>query len=446
MKGEKVGISDFFRLPETINDNDYIYATYYLETPMDLYEAANAFAAEQSTGTWRRVGYETDDVREKHGIKIAGIYPIPVDIRVAHLPSATVMEDFKGKREGEARFNSAILRLAFPHINFGPKIPNLLSAVAGNLYEMGAFTAIKLIDLEFPKGYLKDFPGPRFGIKGCRDILKVYDRPFVGAIIKPCVGINADQLAQLAYEGAKGGLDFIKDDELLGDTAYNGIEERVKKVVKRLREAREETGEETMYAFNITDRMDRIKKLHDIVVENGGNCVMINVATAGLEAMRELAEYTKVPIHCHRDFAPMWARSPYLGMSFLALTKLFRLAGADQTHIGAIQGKLYESDEEVLMSMRECVLDLHNIKPSIPVSSGGQWAGKAPVNYRKMGHVDFLHLSGAGVYAHPDGAEAGARSVRQAWDATLKGIPIEEHSKDCKELKRAMEFFGKVIY
>lgn len=441
-----MGIVDFYRLPEAINNNDYVYATYYLETPMDLYEAANAFAAEQSTGTWQRVGYETDDVREKHGIKIAGIYPIPGDIREPHLPSATLTEEFKGGKDGNIKIKAAILRLAFPHINFGPKIPNLLSAVAGNLYEMGAFTAIKLLDLEFPKEYLKGFTGPRFGIEGCRNILKVYDRPFVGAIIKPCVGINSDQLAQLAFEGAKGGLDFIKDDELLADTSYNSIEERVKKVMKRLRVALEETGEETMYAFNITDRMDRIKKLHDIVVEYGGNCVMINVATAGLEAMRELAEYTKVPIHCHRDFAPMWARSPYLGMSFVALTKLFRLAGADQIHIGAIQGKLYESDEEVLMSMRECLLGFEGIRPAIPVSSGGQWAGKAPVNYRKMGHIDFLHLSGAGVYAHPDGAEAGARSLRQAWDATLKGIPLEGYAKDHKELKKAIEHFGKVIY
>ncbi|MEW6215087.1 MAG: RuBisCO large subunit C-terminal-like domain-containing protein [Nitrospirota bacterium] len=430
---------DLIRFPEAINDEDYIIATYYLETPMDLYEAANALAAEQSTGTWKRVGDETDYLRERHGIKVIGIYPVPGEFR-QNLPTGVAMSEFG------MQIRAAVLRLAFPHINFGPKIPNLLTAVAGNLYEMGAFTAIRLMDLEFPESFLRNFKGSRFGIKGCRDILNIYDRPIIGAIIKPCVGLPADRLAELAYEGAKGGLDFIKDDELLADSSYNSIKDRVKKVTALLKHAEEETGEKKMYAFNITDRLDRIKELHDIVVEGGGNCVMINAATAGLEAMRELAEYTQVPIHCHRDFAPMWSRSPYIGISFPALTKLFRICGADQIHCGAIQGKLYESDDEVLWNMRACTLELDGIKDSLPVSSGGQWAGKAPVNARKIGHYDFLHLSGAGTYAHPDGPEAGARSIRQAWDAVIKNVPIEEYAKEKRELARAIEYFGRVVY
>lgn len=268
----------------------------------------------------------------------------------------------------------------------------------------------------------------------------------MGAIIKPCVGLSPDALAELVYQGAKGGLDFIKDDELLADTEYNNLRERVQKVMAALQRAEEETGEKTMYAFNITDRVDRIRALHDIVVENGGNCVMINVATAGISAMRVISEYTQVPIHCHRDFAPAYVRSPHLGISFPVLTKLFRMAGADQIHAGAIQGKLYGSDGDFLADMWACVQKLAHIAPSLPVSSGGQWAGKVPVNYRKVGHVDFLHLSGGGIYAHPDGPESGARSVRQAWEATLQGIPLEEYAQDHLELKRAIEHFGRVIY
>lgn len=427
---------DLIRFPEAINYEDCVIATYYLETPIDLYEAVNSLAAGQSTGTWKRARDETDLIRERHGAKVIGIYTIPGEFR-QNLPSSSDLG---------MKTRACVLRLAFPHINFGPKIPNLLTAVAGELYEIGAFTAIRLMDLEFPKSFLKEFTGPRFGIKGCREILGIYDRPIIGAIIKPCVGLPANRLAELAYEGFKGGLDFIKDDELLADTSYNSIKERVKNVVAVLKRAEEETGEKKMYAFNITDRVDRIKTLHDIVVEGGGNCVMINVATVGLEVMRELAEYTQVPIHCHRNFAPVWSRSPYIGLSFPALTKLFRLCGADQIHCGAIQGKGYESDEEVLANMRACTLEFGEIKDSLPVSSGGQWAGKAPVNARKIGHYDFIHLSGAGTYAHPDGAEAGARSIRQAWEATIKNIPLEEYAKEKKELANAIKYFGKVIY
>jgi ribulose-bisphosphate carboxylase large chain len=370
---------------------------------------------------------------EMHGAKVIGITPLPG--RYAQkLPARAI--------PGKKRIKAAYITIAYPHINFGPKIPNLLSTIAGELFEMNSFTAAKIMDVEFPDSFQKHFAGPRFGIEGCRDILRVYDRPIIGAIIKPCVGLSAGRLAELAEEGFRGGLDFIKDDELLGDTSYNSIKDRVQKVALAMKRAEEFTGEKKMYAFNITDRLDRIRELHDIVVEGGGNCVMINVAAVGIEAMRELAEYARVPIHCHRTFAAVWARSPFIGISFPALTKIFRLCGADQIHCGAVQGKLYESDDEVLSNMRVCMSADIAMKPALPVSSGGQWAGTAPVNFQKIGHCDFIHLSGAGTYTHPDGPAAGAASIRQAWDAVLGGVPLNEHAKGHWELSRALEFFG----
>lgn len=436
---------DLIRFPENIDREEYIIATYYLETPMELMKAADAFAAEQSTGTWMRVCYETDEIREKHGAKVIGVFPIPQEIYEPTLPTGVDLSIFKGS-EGEMTFNTGIIQIAFPHINFGDRLPNLLSTVAGNLYEMGVFTAIKLLDLEFPSSFVQEFKGPKFGIEGSRKVVRVHDRPLIGAIIKPCVGLSPKEIAELAYQGAKGGLDFIKDDELIADPDYNKLGERVPLVMEALDNAESETGEKTMYAFNITDRVDKILELHDLVVEHGGNCVMLNYVTAGFSALRVLAEETKVPIHCHRDFFPSFTRSPFLGMSVHVFSKISRLAGADQLHCGAIQGKLYESDEESVQNMMVCTQEFYHIKGILPVSSGGQWAGKVPVNYRKIGHVDFLHLSGAGVYAHPDGAESGARSVRQAWEATLQNISLEEYAKEHKELKRAIEHFGKVVY
>lgn len=428
---------DLIRFPENIEGEDYLTCTYYLETPLDLYKAGDAFAAEQSTGTWMRVKYETDERRRRHGAKVVGVYQLPEKGEKPSLPTSI---------EIKSPLNRGIIQIAFPHINFGPRLPNMLSTIAGNLYEMGVFTAVKLLDVHFPKGFVKEFQGPRFGIGGTRKILKVHDRPIVGAIIKPCVGLSPKEIAELAYQGFRGGLDFIKDDELFADTAYNKVEERVPLIMEAADRAREETGERKMYAFNITDEVDKILELHDLVVEGGGNCVMLNFVTAGFSALRILAEHTKAPIHAHRDFFPPLTRSPYIGMTAHLFTKLSRLAGADQLHIGAIQGKLYETDDEVLLNIRTCVQELYDIEKSLPVCSGGQWAGKAPVNYRKIGHVDFLHLSGAGTFAHPDGAESGARSIRQAWDATLKGIKLEEYAEEHKELRKAIEHFGRPIY
>jgi len=395
--------------------------------------AAQTIAAVQSIGAGKMRKKDFDQIAGRHSARVIEVSPV----RGKHTQKLPARILPRGRT-----IKAAYITIAYPHINFGPKIPNLLSSIAGEIFEMNVFTAAKVVNVEFPGSFLKHFSGPRFGIEGCREILKVYGRPLIGGIVKPCVGLSAGRLAELAGEGFSGGLDFIKDDELLADTAYNSVSERVRKVTRALSMAEKRTGENKMYAFNITGRLDRIRELHDIVVEGGGKCVMINVAAVGIEAMRELAEYTKVPIHCHRTFAAAWARSPFIGISFPVLTKLFRLCGADQIHCGAIQGKLYEPDDEVRANMDTCISPQAHLKRSLPVSSGGQWAGKAKVNAEKIGHYDFIHLSGAGVFSHPDGPAAGARSIRQAWEAVLKGIPLDEHLKRHRELYRAFAFFG----
>lgn len=154
---------NLMRFPEAIPDEDYIIATYYLETPLGLDETAVALAAEQSSGTWQRVELETDELRARHGAKVIGVYPVPVEITRPNLPTATLMEEFTGQGQ---RYQAGVLRIAFPHISFGPKLPNLLSAVAGNLFEMGAFTAIKLLALEFPPPIFGSSRGPGSGSRG----------------------------------------------------------------------------------------------------------------------------------------------------------------------------------------------------------------------------------------------------------------------------------------
>lgn len=432
----------FFRFPEALDPSEYIFATYYVETPMDPHEAADAIAAEQSTGTWTRAKYETDERREKYGCKVVGVYKVPFEPGSYHILARMDWLDRVGDEGKPLKINAAVFRIAFPWANFGPLLANMLTAVGGNLFDMDALAAIKLIDLEFPESFTKQFRGPQFGIEGCRKFLGVYDRPLIGSIIKPCVGLSADEIADLAYQGAKGGLDFIKDDELIADTVYNSIKDRTKTICAALKRAEGETGKKTLYAFNITDRPSRIRELYNIVIDSGGNCVMLNAATIGWEVLRELAEFTEVPVYAHRDFAGAYLRSQYLGISSEVLTKIWRLAGADMLHVGPIQGKLFETDEEVLVNARVCLEDFHNIAKAIPVSAGGQWAGKLPVNCQKFGHTDFMHLSGGGVFAHPQGAEAGARSIHQAWEAYSQGISLEEYARDHSALQEAMAYFG----
>jgi ribulose-bisphosphate carboxylase large chain len=82
------------------------------------------------------------------------------------------------------------------------------------------------------------------------------------------------------------------------------------------------------------------------------------------------------------------------------------------------------------------------IKPCLPVPGGSDWAGTLETVYRKVGTVDFGFVPGRGVFGHPLGPAGGAASIRQAWDAISRGIPIVEQAATHPELRAALEAFG----
>jgi|TARA_B100001964_G_scaffold245666_1_gene334531 ribulose 1,5-bisphosphate carboxylase large subunit-like protein len=396
---------------------DFITAKYYLETERDLHEAADSLAGEQSTGTWLRVDRETKALMKNHRAKVGKI-----------------KESYRGG------MNKGVINISFPHINFGPVIPMLLTSVAGNLFEMGDFKNVKLLDLEFPKNYIKKFKGPKFGIKGTMKAAKVKNRPMVGCIVKPCVGLDPQGFADACYDVAKGGIDFIKDDELIANPEYSKIKNRVPVVMDALDKADDDKDETTLYAVNVTDEIDKIMENADTALENGANCLMLNFITAGFSALRVLCEdpSIRVPIHCHRDMFAAFTRSDFHGIHTVVVSKLARLCGGDQVHAGAIYGKLYEDIESVMQSVDALTEDWFNIIPSLPVSSGGQHPAKIPENYRLLKN-DALILAGGGIFGHKNGAAAGARAMRLALDATIEGISLEDCAKEHEDLKIALE-------
>jgi ribulose 1,5-bisphosphate carboxylase large subunit-like protein len=388
-----------------------VIATYYLDTD-DVAAGADALAGEQSTGTWTRVCFETDSLMDRHRAKVLEV-------------------------------DGNIIKVAFPIENFGPVVPMLLTTVAGNLFEMGDFRNVKLLDLEFPEEFVKEFKGPKFGLEGTKNALGVKGRPLVGCIVKPCVGLPPKEFAEACYQVAVGGVDFIKDDELIANPGYSRIEDRVPATMEALDRANEEKGEKTMFAVNVTDEVDRIMENADTALEHGANCLMLNFITVGFSALRVLCEdeSVNVPVHCHRDMFAAFTRSDVHGIHTKVVSKLARLCGGDQVHAGAILGKLYEDMDSVMQSVDALKEDFFNISPSLPVSSGGQHPGKIPENVRRLGE-DALILAGGGIFGHRDGATAGGRAMRQALDATLSGISLEEYAKDHKELKTAIEQWG----
>ncbi|MCE5299523.1 MAG: RuBisCO large subunit C-terminal-like domain-containing protein [Spirochaetia bacterium] len=407
---------------------------YYIETTDDFGKTADLMAKMQSTGTWKEMTAETEAIVSRFGAKVESAL-ITGEKSVYELPTKTQ----PGKK-----VTCGTVEISYPVENFGSKVSMLLTTIAGEIYDMAELTAVKVIDLKMPDDFLCGFKGPKFGVQGSREIVKSYDRPLFGAITKPCVGLSPKEISKLAYDVSRAGADFIKDDELLADAPYNRVKDRVIAVSEGLKKSYEETGRTTMYAFNVTDDPDEVINLHDTVAGHGGRALMFNVMAGGFGVLKKLSAYSTLPIHCHRDFAVTTFRPKYMGITSRIFTLLTRLCGGDQVQCGGIGGYLYETDEEILENIKACSEPLGSIKASLPVSSGGQWAGMVPVNMRKIGNMDFMLLAGGGVFSHPGGGYAGMRSIIRGYEEWMQGKKLEDSVDN--DLRAAIRHFGTPVY
>lgn len=412
--------------------SEHVIATYVIETSLPLRQAAEVLAGEQSTGTFVRVERESDEVRARFAAQVESLDEIPL----------TGASPLPGTVGDPALRRRAILRLRFPLDNFGPSLPNLLAAVAGNLFELKELAAIKLIDLDLPAAFAVRYPGPKFGLAGTRRLMSRPEGAMIGTIVKPSIGLSPEQLAELVGELVAAGVDFIKDDELQGNGPHAPLEARVRAVMPVLQRHADRTGVMPMYAFNITDDIGRLEANHDLVVAAGGTCVMACVNLVGFAGLEFLHRHAQVPIHGHRTMLGSVMRSAQVGIGFRAWQKIARLSGADHLHTNGISNKFYETDAEVLDSIAAVRADLLGIRPTVPVLSSGQWGGLAHATYEAVGSSDVLVLAGGGIHGHPDGAAAGVESMRAAWASAERGESVHDALSASPALRRAVERFG----
>lgn len=414
-----------------------VTATYWIETAYGLDHAAATMAGEQSTGTFLRVPGETDALRQRAAARVERIEDLG-EVPAPSLPGA-------GAPPGGVR-RAAHVTLSWPLDNMGPSLPNLLTAVNGNLSELKVFSGIRLLDIALPPAFLTRYQGPAFGVEGTRRLSGVWDRPLIGTIIKPSIGLSPEETAQQVRVLAEAGVDFIKDDELQADGAWCPFEARVSAVMQVLRDHAQRTGKLVMYAPNLTGEIDEMLNRHDHLVAQGGTCIMVSLNSVGLPAMKVLRAHAQVPIHGHRNGWGLLGRSPAIGMSFIAYQKLWRLAGIDHTHVNGLDNKFCESNESVIASARACLTPMFEAPAPgctiMPVFSSGQTARQVPATYAAMGGTDLIHAAGGGIMGHPMGPAAGVASLRQAWQAAQENIPLSTMAQSHPELAAALAAFG----
>jgi ribulose-bisphosphate carboxylase large chain len=412
--------------------SDRLRARYLIETPLTVAEAAAVLAGEQSSGTFVAVPGETEELKARFAARVE---------RIEELESSSE-PSLPGNRGGRGFFRRALVDVSWPLENFGFNLPAIVSTVGGNLFELAQVSGLRLVDLEFPATFAEHFRGPRFGIAGTRRLTGVKQRPLVGTIIKPSVGLSPSATAELVETLVKADIDFIKDDELMANPPHSPFDERVEAVMRVVNAHAERTGKRVMVAFNVTDELDAMRRHYDKIVSAGGTCAMVSLNSVGLAGVKALCDRGELVMHGHRNGWGMLTRHPLLGMEFTAYQKLWRLAGVDQLHVNGIENKFWEPDDSVVRSMEACLRPMFGNDEILPVVSSGQWGGQALETYRRTRTVDLLYLAGGGIAAHPGGPGAGVRAIRQAWDAAVAGQSLDEAAARYPELAQAIEKFG----
>lgn len=376
-----------------------------LNQPLDV--IAGGVAAESSVGTWTELTTEKPYIKAK-AAKVYIIHGNEVEI-------------------------------AYPRELFeAENMPNILSSVAGNVFGLEDVKNLRLNDIVFPKNITEKYLGPKYGIKGIREITKVKDRPLVGTIIKPKLGLTTKDHAKVAYDAWSGGCDVVKDDENLSDQKFNRFEDRVNETMKMRDKAEDQTGETKVYLVNISAETEEMKRRAQYVQDHGGRYIMVDIITCGFSALQTIREARfELAIHAHRAGHAAFTRSTVHGINMKVIAKVVRLIGVDQLHIGTAVGKMSETREEVKANIDAITEPMHGLKAVMPVASGGLHPGMVPKLMEFFGN-DLIIQAGGGIHGHPDGTVKGATALRQAVNAVREGYTLKEYSKTHEELGKAL--------
>lgn len=299
--------------------------------------------------------------------------------------------------------------------NAAPEIVQFLNVLFGNV---SLTKGVQIVDADW-NNLSSLFFGPAFGIAGIRKQLGIPKRPLSCTALKP-MGYSSNELAELAYQFALGGIDVIKDDHGLADQRYAPFEERVVAIAHAVERANQESGRLSVYMPNVTSGIQDIMYRMDFAVENGCGGVLLAPNLSGLEAMHVLAhEVGGLPIMAHPAFSGSYVMHPEQGFlpAFL-YGGLFRALGADYSIYPNAGGRFSFSVQECHEINDHCRTNLESYKDVFPTPGGGvKWEDIH--KWAALYGNDTVFLMGGSLYQHPNGIRAAAEAVRTSLESVI---------------------------
>ncbi len=259
---------------------------------------------------------------------------------------------------------------------------------------------IRLERVELSPTLMKIFHGPRFGISGIRNILQRNSGALLATALKP-MGLTTKGLAELAYQFALGGIDIIKDDHGLANQPFSTFKDRVARCMEAIHNAQKITGNNILYAPNITAPHDEIIERAIFAKEHGAGALLIAPGLVGFDAIRMIAAHKKIglPLIAHPAFAGSFAIHQNGISPACFFGTLCRIAGADATIYPNFGGRFSFSRQVCAEIVRACTEEYETILPIFPTPGGGMTMERISEMSAFYGN-DVIYLVGGGLFRH----------------------------------------------
>lgn len=334
------------------------------------------------------------------------------------------------------------VKIFYPSANFSADLPAIFTTVYGKL---SFFEGYELMDLEFDDQLLAQFPGPRFGVKGIREQLGVYDRPLLKAIFKGVMGRDLSFFSTQLEDLLAGGIDLIKDDEILFDNELTPFDKRITVAKDIINHHYENTGARALYAVNLSGRSHELHEKAERATELGASALLFNVHAYGLDTLQSLRENDTIslPILAHSALSGVLAGQPDGGFSYpLLVGKLTRMVGGDLSLFPSPYGNVAISKEDAF-GINAALIEDNGFERTFAVPSAGIHPGMVPQLLEDFGD-NLVINAGGGIFGHPDGAIAGAQAFRAAIDASVQHVPLQRAAKTSSPLQHALDQWGTI--
>ena len=412
---------DNFLFNESVDNSKYFIAKYFLKSN-DMLKAAKGIAIGQSIGNPNvRLDRETSELLDNH-LSIILDHP----------------ENLKNKKE-------ATVKIAFPVKNFDLEqdgVTQLICAVMGGQMDIEEILSCRLLDLEMPDLFVKNFKGPKIGMNEIKKRTNCINRPLLGGIVKPKTGLDVDTLKEVCKNMVRGGVDFIKEDEILGNPSCCPFEERVKIVNDVVQNEATKLNKEVFYAPCVNSDLPYLLNRIEFLVEQKIKAYHLNI-WSGVNMYKYLRsfDFNIAMFYQKSGDRVLTDKNNSYSIAWGVLLKLARISGADFIHAGMWGG--YLSDTKQDLSEWMSILTSTNklgFNKTVPSLSCGSHPGLVDTTIKNFGNDVMMSLGGS-LHGHPDGTISGAKAMRQAFEINNdKNLKVS----DFNEYNRAIEKWGYI--